>query len=223
MATRWTLTPAEARGRQLMLRDRVVTTDDHGPLRSVAGVDVGFGPDDQACAAISVASYPGLRVLEEHAQSTATPFPYVPGLFSFRELPPLLEVWARLDVQPDVVICDGHGVAHPRRFGLASHLGVHLDVPTIGCAKTLLCGEFADLGEARGDRAPLVFQGEVVGMALRTRDRVKPVFVSVGHRVSLETACEVVLACARRRITEPIRWADQLSKQTRAPGDPPIS
>ncbi|MEZ6183400.1 MAG: deoxyribonuclease V [Planctomycetota bacterium] len=222
MRTRWTLTPAEARGRQLMLRDRVIVQDQHGPLRTVAGVDVAFGPDDEALAAISVASYPDLELLEERTALSQTPFPYVPGLFSFRELPPLLEAWSQLEATPDVVICDGHGLAHPRRFGLASHLGVHLDVPTIGCAKTVLCGEFQDLGPERGARAPLVFQGAVVGMALRTREGVKPVFVSVGHRVSLETACEVVLACARRRITDPIRWADQLSKRTRGPGDPPV-
>jgi len=222
MQIRWTLTPAEARGRQLMLRDQVVTHDAHGPLRTVAGVDVAFGSDDEAYAAVSVVSYPDLELEEEHALGSRTPFPYVPGLFSFRELPPLLEVWSQLERTPDLVICDGHGIAHPRRFGLASHLGVLLDVPSVGCAKTVLCGDYAELGPDRGDRAPLVFQGEVVGMALRTADRVKPVFVSVGHRVSLETACEVVLACARRRITEPIRWADQLTKRSREPWDPPL-
>jgi deoxyribonuclease V len=136
-------------------------------------------------------------------------FPYVPGLLSFRESPVLLAVFARLQTEPDLILIDGHGRAHPRLFGIACHIGLLLDKPVIGCAKSLLVGEYQEPGRARGETTPLVFKGERVGMVLRTRDNVKPIFVTQGHRVSLESAIELVSQCLDGyRIPKPTRQAD---------------
>lgn len=149
------------------------------------------------------------------------PFPYVPGLLSFRELPVLEKVWAQLGTRPDVVLFDGHGYAHPRRFGLACHGGLLFDVPSVGCAKSVLVGDHATPDPERGSISDLVHEGEVVGRAVRTRSDVRPVFASVGHRVDLATATEIVLAAAPRyRVPEPVRRADRLVGQLRR-GEPP--
>lgn len=137
-------------------------------------------------------------------------FPYVPGLLSFRELPLVLEAWSRLETSPDVVIFDGHGLAHPRRFGLACHGGLLLDLPAVGCAKSLLVGDHGPLGTERGATAAIRHEGDVVGMAVRTRTDVRPVYVSVGHRMDLDTAVALVLSVARYRVPEPVRAADRL-------------
>ncbi len=190
--------------------------DDHLPddVRMVAGCDVAY--DDRSgrvFAAVAVLEARTLEVVETAVKEAAAAHPYVPGLFSFRELPALIPAIEQLRSRPDLVLCDGHGIAHPRRFGLASHLGVAFDVPSIGCAKTRLVGTAADPGVVAGSRADLRDRGEVIGAVLRTRTGVKPVYVSPGHRVSVATACEWVLRlCRGCRIPEPLRAADRLAR-----------
>jgi deoxyribonuclease V len=213
---RWPATVAEARAIQESLRERVVTEDRFGEIRRIAGVDVGFeGPGKQAIAraAAVVLSYPELAPIEQRIARHAPTFPYVPGYLSFRELPSVIEALAGLSAPPDLVLCDGHGLAHPRRFGLACHLGVLADLPVIGVAKSLLIGRHGALGEERGATADIVDRDEVIGRAVRTRAGVRPVYVSVGHRVGLDTAVAVVLRCAPRyRLPETTRRADRLSR-----------
>lgn len=201
---------------QRALAARVVRTDDGADLEvdaglTVAGADVAWR-GDVARAAVTIMRLPDLAVVEEVVIEQPIAADYVPGNFALRELPPLRAALAGLRTRPHVVLCDGHGIAHPRRCGLASQLGVELDVTTIGCAKTVLVGEHGALARGRGATADLVDAGEVVGAALRTREGVKPVFVSIGHRVSLATAVRIALACARTRIPEPLRRADHLSR-----------
>ncbi|WP_459804857.1 endonuclease V [Herbidospora sp. RD11066] len=185
-----------------------------GPLevRLTAGLDVGYGPDDQVTGAVVVLDA-ALRVVDQAVAREKARFPYVPGLFAFREIPPLLTALSRLSVTPDLLVCDGYGVAHPRRFGLACHLGVVTGLPAIGVAKTSFVGTYPEPGVARGSWAPITLDGDVVGRALRTRDGVKPVYVSQGHRMSLDNACAQVLRLAPEfRLPEPIRRADRLSR-----------
>jgi deoxyribonuclease V len=192
----WPATPAAAIALQQKLRERVITADDHSVVRLVAGLDAGFENHDTVVrAAVAVLSFPDLRMADQAVARRPVDFPYVPGLLSFREIPALLDALARLGVQPDLLLCDGQGRAHPRRFGLACHLGVLTDIPSIGVAKSLLTGRHAPLPRQRGAWRPLLDRGELVGAALRTRTGVAPVYVSIGHRVSLETAIRYVLAC----------------------------
>jgi deoxyribonuclease V len=200
---------SEAIAIQKRLRDQVLRKGKVVP-KIVAGADVSYRGD--VAKAVFVVMR-GLDVLEQVVVRESVPFPYIPGLLSFREIPPLLSAWRKLKTAPDVIIVDGQGVAHPRRFGIASHLGLVLGVPTIGCAKSRLCGEHEEPGPLRGDWTPLIHQDETVGVALRTRDRCNVVYVSTGHRVGLESAISVVLACAPRyRLPEPQRLADHLTK-----------
>ncbi|MDX1609546.1 MAG: deoxyribonuclease V [Halofilum sp. (in: g-proteobacteria)] len=210
---RWDLAPREAVALQQELRERVEQRDRLGPIRHVAGVDVGFEAGGTVTrAAVAVLDWPRLNEVERALERRETAFPYVPGLLSFRELPAIIAALERLRTVPDLVLCDGHGRAHPRRFGIACHLGVLADLPAIGVGKTRLVGQDAEPGRERGARAPLVDRGEPVGLVLRTRTGVRPVYVSPGHRVSLETAAELVLAAAPRyRLPEPIRHADRLA------------
>jgi deoxyribonuclease V len=165
-------------------------------------------------AAIAVLRFPSLESVEDAIAKRPTRFPYIPGLLSFREIPAVLDALAHLSIRPDLLLCDGQGYAHPRRFGLACHLGVVTDLPTIGVAKSRLVGEYEGLGMEKGSRAPLRHEGEVVGVVLRTRDRVRPLYVSIGHRVSLDTAVEYVLACTTRyRLPETTRRAHQLASE----------
>ena len=203
-------TTHEARAIQEHLRSRVIRTGSVRP-RIVAGVDVSE-KDGRARAAVVITK--DLVPVEEAAVEGPIPFPYVPGLLSFREIPPLLKAWKKIRTRPDVVIVDGQGYAHPRRFGLACHLGVLLNVPTVGCAKSRLIGECREPAQKRGSRSPLRHEGETIGAALRTRDGRNVVYVSIGHRLTLAAAIRVVLACAPRyRLPEPQRFADQLSKK----------
>ena len=203
--------PALARGIQDRLRSRVVRRGSPR-WKLVAGLDVSER-GDEARAAIVVLDR-DLRLVEEAVAATRVPFPYIPGLLSFREIPPLLEAWKKLRCRPDLVVVDGQGYAHPRRFGLACHLGVTLDVPSIGCGKTRLLGAYEEPAPARGSWTPLEDAGETVGAALRTRTGARVVYVSVGHRISLAAAVEAVLAGAPRfRLPEPQRLADRLSKR----------
>jgi deoxyribonuclease V len=207
----WDIGPRDARRVQELLAPRVKTFDDHGEVKRVCGVDVGI-KGGTARAACVVLSFPGLEPLESLCLESSLSFPYVPGLLSFREIPPLIPVLRGLLIEPDLIIADGQGVAHPRRFGLASHLGILLDKPSIGCAKSRLLGEGGEPGYTRGSFERLLDGGEVVGATLRTRDGVKPVYVSVGHRVSLGTAVDFVLRCGGGyRLPEPVRLAHRLA------------
>lgn len=210
---RWDLSVADAKAVQLALAARVERTDRLGRVRRVVGVDVAYGRGNPLKAAAVALAFDGLEILETATTTLHAGFPYVPGYLSFREAPAVLALLERLTVRPDVILCDGQGLAHPRRFGLASHLGVLTDVPTIGVAKSRLIGEHEEPGAGRGDWAPLMDKGEVIGAVLRTRAGVKPIYVSIGHRVGLETAIRLVLACTTRfRLPETTRIADRLSK-----------
>jgi deoxyribonuclease V len=205
----WELSPREAVRLQADLAGRVLElpTNPRG-IRRIAGCDIAVA-GDTLVASVVVMSADASEVLEIADAESPARFPYVPGLLSFREIPALLEAFARLRRRPDIVLCDGQGRAHPRRCGLASHLGLILDMPTIGVAKSRLCGEAGDPAATRGSWSPLIDRGERIGVVLRTRDSVRPLFVSVGHRVTIEDAIRIVLATGRgRRLPEPTRLAD---------------
>ncbi|MFD1146291.1 endonuclease V [Saccharothrix hoggarensis] len=206
------LTPEEAVAEQERLRPLVSTrTDPDLVVRHVAGLDVAYADDERLVAAVVVLDADSLTTVDSAVVTGRAEFPYVPGLFAFRELPSLLEALERLTVRPDLLVCDGQGLAHPRRFGLACHIGVLTDLPSVGVAKTPM-GRFAMPGDARGSAADLVDDGEVVGRALRTREGVKPVFVSVGHRVDLDRACAEVLRLCVTRLPETTRRSDALGR-----------
>ncbi|HWR86896.1 MAG TPA: deoxyribonuclease V [Acidiferrobacterales bacterium] len=209
----WPATATEAIALQQKLRERVIVVDQLGTVRTVAGLDVGPEGDGRVMrAAVAVLSFPDLRTADQVVARRPASFPYIPGLLSFREIPALLDALARLGALPDLLLCDGQGLAHPRRFGLACHLGVLTGIPSIGVAKSLLVGEHGPLPQARGAWRPLVYKGEVVGAALRTRAGVAPVYVSIGHKVSLATAIDTVLACAPKyRLPETTRAAHRLA------------
>lgn len=205
----WQVSAADAKQIQRNLAAGVVRCGEIDTPGLIAGADIsGEDADGMVRAAVVVLSYPELALVDESVVSMRPDFPYVPGLLSFREVPLLLAAFEGISAVPDVVIADAQGIAHPRRLGLASHLGLFLDLPTVGCAKTILCGRHGELGEEPGDRAPLVDRDEVVAAALRTRRGVKPVYVSIGHKVDLDTAIGWVLACCRGyRLPEPTRLA----------------
>ncbi len=207
----WDVTPAEARDIQTQLATQVETVNRLGEVRHVAGLDVAFARDGKTtCAAVVLLALPELVVLEHHIVCRATTFPYVPGLLSFREVPALLDALRQLETAPDLLLCDGQGYAHPRRCGIASHLGVLTDTPSVGVGKSGLLGEHTEPGPRRGDWSPLMDSGECVGAVLRTRERTKSLYVSIGHRVDLQTAIALTLACLTRyRLPEPTRLADQ--------------
>jgi len=210
---RWDLTPKEAMALQEKLRASVVREDRLGPVRRVCGIDVGFEQDGAVTrAAVVVLSFPGLEPIESAIARRETTFPYVPGLLSFREIPSVLDALARLKTAPDLLVCDGQGIAHPRRCGLASHIGLVAGLPSIGCAKSRLIGEHRAPAARRGAWTPLVDSGETIGAVLRTRAGVSPLYVSIGHRVSLATAIRFVLACCTRyRLPETTRCAHRLA------------
>lgn len=209
----WHVTPQEAVAIQERLRDNVIQQDELGTVRLVAGVDVGFEAGGATTrAAVAVLRFPELDVVETAVICRPTTFPYIPGLLSFREVPAILDALARLAIPPDLLLCDGQGVAHPRRFGLACHLGLLSGIPAIGVAKTRLVGRHESLGEEKGSQQPLIDRGEVVGVVLRTRTRVKPVYVSMGHKVGLATAVDYVLRCTPKfRLPETMRQAHRLA------------
>lgn len=209
----WDLAPRDAMRLQEALRERVELRDRLPEVTAVGGIDVGF--EDQgrtARAAVVVLGYPGLTPLDYAVARAPVTFPYVPGLLSFREIPVVLEALEKLRQVPQLLLCDGQGYAHPRRLGIASHLGIVCDLPTIGVAKTLLIGRHEPVPDERGAWRPLIDRGEVVGAALRTRAGVAPLYVSAGHRVSLETALGYVMGCVTRyRLPETTRWAHRLA------------
>jgi len=209
----WDLTPKAAIALQQQLRQHVVVADRFGEVHRIAGVDVGFEKRNTVTrAAVAVLEFPSLRLIEYAIAREPTRFPYVPGLLSFREVPTVLAALERLSALPDMLLCDGQGIAHPRRLGIASHLGVLLDLPTIGVAKSRLVGSHAEVGEEKGAWQPLEDKGEVIGCVLRSRSRVKPLYISPGHRLGIDSAREWVMACLTRyRLPETTRWAHRLA------------
>ena len=205
----WTLTPSEAIALQKKLAQQI---DTQTPLaidrfQWVAGVDVSV-KNEISHAAIVILTFPDLQVIESVTAQMPTPFPYIPGLLSFREGPVILAAREKLQHQPDVYIFDGAGIAHPRRIGIAAHMGLWFDAPTIGCAKTWLTGTHAPLGEQRGSFEYLHDKGDQIGVVLRTRDRVKPVYISPGHQATIDSARDLILRCVTKyRLPEPIRAA----------------
>ena len=206
---RWDVSPEEAVAIQNRLRSQLDLQSEHREIRTVAGIDVSYDKgSDVLFAAIVVLQLPYLQEIDTVGTSALVPFPYVPGLLSFRECPAVLRAWEKLRVIPDCIMCDGQGIAHPRRFGIASHLGVWLDIPAIGCAKSLLVGAYEEPGAKRESFVPLMHRKEQVGVILRTKDNTGPVFVSQGHKISLRQAIEIVLSCGTKyRIPEPTRRA----------------
>lgn len=211
----WDGDVARARALQTELALRVRLQDDYPPLRVLVGVDVGFeesGAITRAAAVMLDAQT--LQPLAEVVARLPTRMPYIPGLLSFRELPAVLQALAQLPQTPDLIFVDGQGVAHPRGLGIAAHLGVITDLPTIGVAKSILVGHHTAIGPLRGDRADLVHRGKVIGTALRSKDRINPLIVSPGHRVSQVSAADLVLACCiRYKLPEPTRLADRLASR----------
>ena len=203
----WDVTAEEARQLQNELRMQVVGTDRFGRINTVAGADIGF-KKDIARASVVVLSFPELQVVESVVTESPVRFPYIPGLLSFREIPPLLTAFTQLQTEPDLVIVDGQGIAHPRRFGLASHLGLVLDKPAIGCAKSRLWGRYEEPESEQGSYTYLMDKDEVIGAAVRTRKNVQVVYISIGHRISLDSARTWTLACCRGyRLPETTRYA----------------
>jgi deoxyribonuclease V len=209
----WPLTVPEARRVQEALAPRVIREDRLDGVRQVAGVDVGFEDRGRTTrAAVAVLDFPSLQPVDQSIYRCPTRFPYVPGYLSFREVPAVLEALQQLSSPPDLILCDGQGLAHPRRFGLACHLGVLAEIPTIGVAKSRLIGEHRDPPATRGSWVPLTDRGEVIGAVLRTRDKVSPLYISTGHRISLATAIDYVMRCTPRyRLPETTRRAHRLA------------
>jgi deoxyribonuclease V len=200
---------------QRSLRPRLRIRGSPAAVRLVAGADIAYDPEhDRLLAAILVFRLPGLDLVETSQVVRPVRFPYVPGLLSFRESPALLDAWERLTARPDLLLCDGQGIAHPRGLGLASHLGLLTSVPTIGCAKSRLVGEHGVVGPRRGDRVPLTHEGKVVGAVVRTRSNVRPLYVSPGHLIGIPAATRWVLRlCRGFRLPEPTRLADRFVGQ----------
>ncbi|MEJ2611275.1 MAG: deoxyribonuclease V [Candidatus Thiodiazotropha sp.] len=212
----WHLTEPEAIRLQQSLATQVIKSDQLDEVRLVAGVDVAYEKcSNKLVAAVVVLDADTLNIIEAVTAQDYAQFPYISGLFSFRELPPLIKALAKLDHSPDLIVCDGQGYAHPRRFGLACHLGVIFDVPAIGCGKTKLLGEHNEPATERGATAPLYDKDDLIGSVVRTQNGIKPIYVSIGHRISLATACRWVLKLSPKyRLPETTRSADQLVNAT---------
>ncbi|MFO1206857.1 MAG: deoxyribonuclease V [Burkholderiales bacterium] len=207
----WDLAPREAIALQRALASLVMRTGEPAPVHRVAGVDVGIA-GGCARAAVAVLAFPSLELVDSAVVERPVSFPYVPGLLSFREVPVVLEALEQVTVRPDVILCDGQGIAHPRRCGFASHLGLSTDLPTIGVAKSRLIGTHDSPPADKGAWVPLMHEAEVIGAVLRTRAGVAPVYISIGHRVDLDSAIRCVLSCTTRyRLPETTRWAHRLA------------
>ena len=208
----WDVSADEAVAIQQRLRALVVRENSFDPVqvRTIAGIDASYR--DKAYAAVVVLALPDLAVVEQVVAERETPFPYVPGLLSFREAPAVLDALEKLTARPDLLMFDGQGIAHPRRLGIAAHMGVYLDMPSIGCAKSRLTGRYEEPGPAAGDMSPLMAGREQIGVVLRSKPRTNPLFISIGHLIDLPTAISVVLQTLRGyRLPEPTRLADRLA------------
>ncbi|MFB9867038.1 deoxyribonuclease V [Vreelandella sulfidaeris] len=216
----WDLAPKDARALQSQLAKKLESSDRMAPVSHIAGVDIGFedrGNTTRAAVVVlkwDASSAPDLSVVEQVVHREPTRMPYIPGLLSFREIPAALGAFEKLTVKPELVMVDGQGIAHPRRLGVAAHLGLWLDLPTIGVAKSRLYGRYSEVGEQRGDWTPLYAGKETIGAVLRSRAKVKPVFISPGHRITLETSLAWVMSClGRTKLPEPTRLADRLASR----------
>lgn len=209
----WSLSPEAAIALQQDLRHQIILSDQFGEVTHVAGVDVGFEAEGTITrAAVAVLSLKDLQVRDRAIARRPTTFPYIPGLLSFREVPAVLDALEKLQIIPDMLLCDGQGIAHPRRFGIACHIGLLTDLPTVGVAKSLLVGKYTELPLEKGSSQPLIHKGETIGVALRTRTGTNPLFISPGHRVSLETAIAYTLRCTTKyRLPETTRHAHKLA------------
>jgi deoxyribonuclease V len=209
----WDVSPKEAVQIQKALMGKLKLKDDFGEIKTVAGVDVGFEKNNTITrAAIVVLDFKTLKVIETAIAHHPTTFPYVPGLLSFREVPCVLEAILKLNAQPDLLLCDGQGIAHPRHFGIAAHLGLLLGIPSIGVAKSRLTGTHPEVPSKKGSFVPLMDKDEQIGVVLRTRANVKPLYISPGHRVSMNSAHKLVMQCVTKyRLPETTRWAHRLA------------
>jgi len=220
---RWDLTPTEAVALQRELAGRVVTDTPLPPCSLIAGADVSYNKYDPVIyAGVVVLRLPELTVVERRGASVECHFPYITGLLSFREAPALLAAFAKVESAPDAVMLDGHGIAHPRRLGLACHVGLWLQVPCFGCAKSRLVGKYEEPGREAGSWSPLTDRGQVIGRVVRTKTNVNPVFISAGHKITLDDATRLTLACrGGYRIPEPTRQAHNYVNALRR-GEEPI-
>ena len=214
----WNVNPATAQAIQTELVKQLVIEEFVGEINTIAGSDVSISKDGKLLiGGFVVFKLPDFQSIAHSVASQTATFPYIPGLLSFREIPVLLQAWQALDILPDLIFCDGQGIAHPRGFGLASHLGLLLKRPTIGCAKKRLIGEYDEVGEAKGSWKSLTFDGKTIGCVLRTRDNVKPVFVSPGNRIDVHQSREwVSRTCTKYRLPDPIRAAHRLVNEYRS-------
>lgn len=211
----WDLKPKAAIVLQKELASQIIDDVPLGDISTVAGIDVGF-QDDLAIAAIVLLDFPGLNVINQAVSKRRVSFPYVPGLLSFREGPVILDAIDKLSERPDLLIFDGQGRAHPRRLGIACHIGLLTGTPSIGCGKSRLCGRHGEPAREKGDSVPLVDNDETIGAVVRTRDGVKPVFVSAGHLVNLESSVRIILCCCTKyRLPEPTRLAHHLAAESK--------
>jgi deoxyribonuclease V len=204
----WQMTIPEACELQRKMAGEVMRTGGMTVPRLIGGLDISIKRGSPARAAAVILTFPGMEMVEVKTQESVTSFPYIPGLLSFREAPLMIAVCEQLQLTPDLILVDGQGIAHPRRFGIASHMGVVLDIPTIGCAKSRLCGQYEIPGTEAASYSELTDNGEVIGAALRSKKGTKPIFISIGHRTDLRTAIEYVLKCCHGyRLPQPIRMA----------------
>ncbi|MBS1112454.1 MAG: endonuclease [Nitrospirae bacterium] len=219
----WPGTISEAKAAQVALRDKVRIVPLRKKTRYIAAVDAAFA-GERIIGAACLYRYPEITLVEETHAEMRNLFPYVPGLLTFREGPVITKVIGQLTINPDVILFDGQGIAHPISMGIASHMGVILDLPAIGCAKSRLIGDYKEPKLRRGSWSPLLYNDTVVGAVLRTRDNVKPIFVSPGHRIDLKSSIDIVLTCiSKYRIPEPLRRADFLSKRIKREKEPHFS
>ena len=210
----WNLSPREAVELQKQFAYEVIAEDKfEKPIETVAGIDLGYDlKNGTSRAVVVVLKFPELELVESSEAILPIQFPYVPGLLSFRETPVAIKALEKLGNAPDLILCDGQGIAHPRRFGIACHIGLITNIPSVGVAKSLLVGKYGALGETRGSIAPLIHRNEQVGVVLRTKDKIQPVYVSVGHKISIETAVDYVLQCTPKyRLPETTRLADKMA------------
>ena len=208
----WNITPKQGIKIQKDLKKELIFFDKRFPVKKICGTDVSFDKNKNILTSAAIIfSYPGLDLIEEQTAVSECNFPYVPGLLSFREVPVLLMAFDKVNNIPDVVICDGHGIAHPRGIGLASHLGLILDIPSIGCAKKKLIGKYTEVCGKKSDYSYLTDGEKKIGIVLRTRENIKPVFISQGYKIGLDYSSEIILNCCKKyRLPEPIRKAHQL-------------
>jgi deoxyribonuclease V len=208
----WGVPPEQAQAIQRELASQIIRRKQFDEIRTIAGVDLSFPDEGVGRAAVVVLAYPSLEPLTASLVDRPVTFPYIPGLLAFREAPIALAAFEQLEVEPDLIMVDGQGIAHPRRMGIACHIGLYLDKPTIGCAKSKLTGAYQNPKESAGQWSELRDGKDLIGAVVRTRDKVSPVFVSIGHRIDLPTAIDVVLKCVRGyRLPEPTRWAHNVA------------